>query len=414
MLRRQPSVDRRATKLASAVATIAVASALLASVAPSLFAGIVSAQTAFQPNPNCTPNVVPTGQANPPGEPEPLAPVWCFTLSPGPTTRVTGANDWLDEFETNVPMQRLNDGDMDYLVFANLHSGGTNRTQHFVNNNHWMDDNAGGFTGGALLRPNRSFAFEGGKLVVEGDVAAGMACYEDACNNVNGGDVAWPEIVVATAPAPTGRVVDALYSYGQFGGAWAVGCRVHARGVATCAVESPAPTGKPGNDTFPCFSFGTFRLIEISGFQQCGASHTGGDEGDLAPRGSVWRLCRPDQIDLFCRDRFRMEVTKAGLSLYVNGQLYFRDADWPVGYQLPDSVLSAPWYAYYADWQDRPAAPAYRFHWGYLAVNPHTPDGSPKPPTAAPSYCPDMPQFTCDMSTDAMPTPTSTSTSTPT
>src|ERR1700730_15392236 len=53
------------------------------------------------PNPNCVPNVVPTGQATPPGaEAEPMAPIWCFTLTPqGPPTRVSGANDWVDTFQ---------------------------------------------------------------------------------------------------------------------------------------------------------------------------------------------------------------------------------------------------------------------------------------------------------------------------
>jgi len=274
-----------------------------------------------------------------------------------------------------------------------------------------MDDNSGGFLGGAMLRPNRSFTFENGKLVVEGDVAAGIPGYLAG----GGGDVAWPEIVISSAPNPTKSVIDSLYAYGQFGGFWSVGCRLHASGKPICAVESATPTGKPGNDTSPCFSFGTYRLIEASWFEQCGSVHDGGLEGFGGPSGSIWRLCQNNQMDMFCRDRFRMEITKTGLTLYVNGKLYFQDTNWPTGYQLPDSFVNGPVYAYMADWEDTPSQPAYRFHWGHLAVNPHNPDGSLMAPTAAPSYCPGMPQYTCDMNSMPTPMPTSmaVSTSTP-
>src|SRR5689334_22175060 len=34
----------------------------------------------FTPKPGCSRNVVPTGQANPSCEPEPMDPIWCFNL----------------------------------------------------------------------------------------------------------------------------------------------------------------------------------------------------------------------------------------------------------------------------------------------------------------------------------------------
>src|SRR5256714_1748366 len=181
-----------------------------AALSMALVVGSVLAQGAPQRNADCSPNVVPTGQANPPGsESEPMAPIWCFTLVPqGPPTRITGANDWVDTFQGVTQMGQFNDGDLDYRVFDSVQNGGSARTQHFTNNNHWMDDNAGGFLGGTMLRPNRSFRFENGKLIVEADVAAGISGYMDS----GGGGIAWPEIANPPADSPNAHpVTDGLY-----------------------------------------------------------------------------------------------------------------------------------------------------------------------------------------------------------
>src|SRR5205807_1103835 len=109
-------------------------------------------------------------------------------------------------------------------------------------------------------------------------------------------------------------------------------------------------------------------------------------------------------------DRFRLELTKNSLAAYVNGHLYFQDSGWDAVHQLPDSMVNGGQvYTYFSDWQDAPSAPAYRFHWGHLAINPHAADGKTiKPPSAAPSFCLGMPQNTCGMSASMAPTPTST------
>ena len=348
-------------------------------------------------DPNCSPNVVPVGQANPPGSQlEPMAPIWCFTLNPqGPPTRVSGANDWVDTFEGVTQMGRFDDGDLDYRVFDNVQNGGTARTQHFTNNNHWMDDNAGGFLGGTMLRPNRSFHFENGKLVVEADVAAGISGYMES----GGGDIAWPEIDISTADAPNGHpVTDGLYAYGRFGGSDTFGCRLHAAQKFTCSYEA-ARGGANGRDTFPCFEFSPARLVEISGFEDCGSTHSGGDAGFGAP-GQFFRTCSsPAQTpDMMCRDRFRLELTQNGLLAYVNGTLYFQDTGWPTRNQLPAAIAngSTPVYVYLSDWEDTPNQPAYRFHWQRLAINPHAPDGSSLSPSAAPSFCLGQPHNTCE------------------
>src|SRR6266542_601565 len=79
-----------------------------------------NAQSIPAPIPNCSPlgGVVPAGQANPSDEPEPMGPIWCFPLVNSPTTRVSGANDWVDSFETNVSMGHLNDHEMGYRNFS--------------------------------------------------------------------------------------------------------------------------------------------------------------------------------------------------------------------------------------------------------------------------------------------------------
>ena len=46
--------------------------------------------------PGCGPAVVPSGQAVPAGEPEPLRPVWCYRLPAMAPTRVDGDNSWVN------------------------------------------------------------------------------------------------------------------------------------------------------------------------------------------------------------------------------------------------------------------------------------------------------------------------------
>lgn len=354
------------------------------------------------PNPNCSPNVVPVGQADPPGNPMPMAPIWCFTLGPEPTTVTSGTNDWEDDFATNVQMGRLNDGDMGYRVFPRLHNDASaNQTQHFINNNHWHTDLAGGNNNGASLRPARSFTFENGVFVVEADVAAGITDY--------GGGTVWPEITVSMADQPTGQIVDPLYVYGAFGGFWTVGCRIHPAGNPICSVESSA-TNLPNNQA-SCNMESPSRVMEISDFEICGTTHFGGNRGGT--NGQYWRQCQHNQIEAYCFDRFRMELTKSSLTMYVNGHLYFQDAGWDAAHQLPDSMVNGgPVYAYFSDWRATPRSPAYRFFWERVAVNPHNPDGTLAAPSASDYFCLGQPLNTCADELPATPTATVLSTST--
>jgi hypothetical protein len=80
------------------------------------------------------------------------------------------------------------------------------------------------------MRPDIPFRFVNGKLVVEAEVSASIEEYGPVDS------IAWPELVVSTSPQPTGHVVDDLYSYGQFGGFWTVGCRLQSSRWPICAM----------------------------------------------------------------------------------------------------------------------------------------------------------------------------------
>jgi hypothetical protein len=337
---------------------------------------------------------VPAGQANPSSEPEPLQPVWCLgTMAAEPTTRQLDRwGGWEDAFQTNVQLGHLGNGDMAYRVFDGLSNGGAVKTRHFVNNNHWMVDMSHD-NGGAAISPNQAFHFENGKLVLEADVAAGVPSYFSSQ-----GDIVWPEVVWSTSPTPTAKVADGLYLYGHFGGQWTSGCRLNGGRNLICALEADH-TIKGNNDKPPCFSAPDARVLEISGFQACGTTHAGFATDFGAPK-AAWRQCQPNQMDMYCRDRFRFEWSQDGFVAYVNGMQYAEDSGWPGYAQIPQSIVSgqATVYAFFGEWGDFADTNVYRFHWGRVAVNPHDASGGLQAPSRAPSYCPGQPQDTCAMS----------------
>jgi hypothetical protein len=301
------------------------------------------------PDANC-----PWGDKTPSGALPPALPIWCAPLATGASTVGDGSNSWVDDFNHNLSNAEIGDG---YKVFDNQ-GASVYRTEHFRHNDHWMVDVSGvdgdgpgpwNF-GGAALRPDRSFKFQDGKLVVEADAAAGIDEY---------GGSAWPEIVVTTAPAPSG-LVDESYAYGMFKGYWTVGCRLQSSRQPICAMydDTGRSSGAGG------------RRFEISFFQHEGAAQVFGG-GPFSPEtDKAWRVCHQTDPDLNCRDRFRLELSRDTVTLFVNGTKYMEHRGLPADKQLPDALLQGDVYVYFASWINKPEAPVTRFHWDRLAVNP--------------------------------------------
>jgi hypothetical protein len=296
----------------------------------------------------------------------PALPMLCDTLNTGvPATFTQGANSWVDEFNHGASMADMGTG---YQIFDALQVA---KTGHFRHNQHWMVDMwapNNGF-GSAMMRPDRTFKFENGKLVVEAVVAAGVHDYETAD--------AWPEIVVTTSsspfganrtagPTPAKSTGDALYAYGHFGGYDAMGIRLTA---------NRRPIEAYYDDTQRGFQCG--RVWELSWFQNgnAGCSPTvtadvyGG--GEWVQGGNAWRTCQGTDPDTNCRDLFRWELTKTQITLYVNGVKYMQHTAGAGQRLVPDSFLNGNVYVYFADTVYQPPQDrVVRFHWDRLAVNP--------------------------------------------
>jgi hypothetical protein len=294
----------------------------------------------------------------------------CDTLATGvASTFVNGANSWVDDFQHHASMAELGPG---YVTFEGSSLGGTGKTGHFRHNEHWMADvYAPGQTGGTQMRPDRSFRFENGKLVVEAVVAASISGYDG---------FAWPEITVTTAsspaassrgrvgPTPGTSIGDDLYAYGQFGGEWAVGIRLHGR----------RPIAALYDDTHRGFPCG--RVWEISWFQDGFSPGTGecpkADQFDTYGggewvSGADFTSCTDQDPDTFCRNRFRWELSQSKITLYVNGVKYMEHTALPGVKALPDVMVNSAVYVYFSDWvyQTVPNR-VVRYHWDRVAINP--------------------------------------------
>lgn len=300
-----------------------------------------------------------TSQETPIGALPPAVPIWCLPAGAnGPATFVEGDNAWVDDFEhglSNAPMG------MGYREFP---LGGTTTWQHFRHANHWMQDVKPTAGGGIALRPDRTFEFEDGKLVVETDFAAGLQTY--------GGD-AWGEIVITTGPEPNTLRRGTLYAYDYFGGHWTLGCRLQTDRHTICSLF---------NDTKLGLGEGG-REWEMSFFQHVGTHVEGGGpwgEGDRA-----FRVCEGNDPDINCRDRFRLELTANSLTIYVNDYKYFEQSGIP---QLPAALTQGPLYVYFAGviWRSLPGDETLRFHWDRVSVNPGSAPTQPPPPPP-PAVC---------------------------
>jgi hypothetical protein len=306
---------------------------------------------------NCWPDVTPAGAL-----PEQPDQVLCIKLGEGPDTSTQSVNAWRDEFNHGLSFGGFQN--TNYKIYNALSAY---KSAHWRHANHWMVDlmpkslvgsGQNYDKGAAMMRPNRSFTFENGKLIVETDVAAGLLVY---------GEGAWPEIIVTTAAHPSGRVPDGTYAYDMFPTDWTFGCRLQANRHPTCALKK-----NDGNNN----QAGT-QVWEMSWFQKVGTYVYGGNE--YGQRGNYWRLCQIDEPDINCRDRFRLELTRTSVTLYVNGLKYFQQTGIP---PLPNALVNGQVYVYLASAQVSHPAVIIRYHWDRLTIN------TDQPPSAVPGFDP--------------------------
>jgi hypothetical protein len=289
--------------------------------------------------------------------PDQPRPIWCYDPpETGASTFRQGANSWIDDFNHGLSLADLGPG---YRVFSTAEAGETerlNRFQYWRHADHWMVDvngrdqtpqNGPWNFGGTTMRPDRSFRFQQGRLVVEADVAAGISQYDGT---------AWPELTVTTAPRPTG-VTDGLYAYGFFRGHWTFGCRLESGRALNCALFDGRPEAEGG------------RLYELP-LRNAEGMRVWGGGADTPETNAAWRVCRGTDPDTNCRDRFRLELTRDTIDLYVNGVRFFSVSQIPPDRQLPPALLNGDVYVYFASWIGKPNADTVRFHWDRLAVNP--------------------------------------------
>jgi hypothetical protein len=290
----------------------------------------------------------------------PAAPAWCLTLAVGVDSAMRGLNSWSDDFASGAVNAQM---PASYRIFelGRPRTSTVFRTQHFAHNGHWMVDVAGHGAplgvyagavddfeigpnnGGALMRPDAPFRFVDGRLIVEVDVAAGMAAY---------GDHAWPEIVVTTAEAPTSDETNGWYAAGIFGGHPVLACGLPADRLSECRVYD--------RDTI------TARLSATS---TAGAALAEGGAPTTPARDAAWRMCTPSQADEMCRDRFRLVLEKDAVTLSVNGVPYMEHRGLPQRAKLPDELLESDVYVYFASWTYLGEPAVVRFHWGRIAIN---------------------------------------------
>ena len=148
----------------------------------------------------------------------------------------------------------------------------------------------------------------------------------------------------------------------------------------TCSLFNQS--GSPGDPVV--FGNELGRVWQMLPFQQVGATNFGGEPKPETQ--DFFRTCQANEMDFYCRDRFRLELTRDSMRVLVNGALYFEQTGLDSKYQLPPELTEGDVYVYFTSWTNRPLRQAYRLHWDRLAVNPHTPDGNPAPASAGQTF----------------------------
>jgi hypothetical protein len=258
-------------------------------------------------------------------------PAYCIDAPVHAPTRVTGANDWIDNFvQDGSGPYRFQNEDFDYRVYDGPDNslGSIGRSRHLVLGDKWVDDN------------------------------------------------------------------EQKYAYGHFNLSPTFGCRLQDGGTFTCAAfTGTGSLGQTPNtsDRAPCFSLQDDRLWELSFFQGCGNYFPGGIHYGGSPTidnlGQFFRQCSPSDTYDKCMDRIRVEITRRSMVWYVNGVRYFEDSGWDSLHQIPDAIFTQPVYVYFSDFNTIDSSVhAFRFHWERLAINPHNPDGTFAAPSASEDF----------------------------
>lgn len=318
------------------------------------------ATTATHVHPSSRTVSCPATATTPLGALPPALPVWCSDLAVGTDTAVRHSNGWVDAFGSPEQFAQLAPS---YKIFEAPRADHSSvfKTQHFAHNGHWMVDVAGygqpsgvyegsaedfyvgPNNGGGLMRPDASFRFDHGALVIEFDVSAGMSVY---------GDRVWPEIVVTTAAAPSPHETNGWYAAGLFGGDPTIGCSFPSDRLSECRIYDADKITANLSEHFTAGATTTFG---------------GAPTGALA---AVWRQCGPTDPDDLCRDRFRVVLEQDAITIFVNGVRYMEHRGLPEAARLPDELLRSNVYVYFASWGYLVAPTVARVHWGRIAVNP--------------------------------------------
>ncbi len=315
-------------------------------------------------HPNC--------QNKPPlGGIEPQRPEWCFLpQQPEITTHVNGPNSWADDFNHGQLHARLGNVGDGYVVDS---VGEACEELGFRHNNHWMINtivNTGQFPTlcAHWLRPDRTFALNNGRLVIEMEVAVPIA----GTRGTSLIDDSWPELVISTASRPTTAQENSWFSpfrkngtylYEAFPRSWTFGCRMQQSRHPICALYNDGES----------FAGSTDRQWEVNQNGGDVRFQFGGDPAAVS-NPAVWKQCNSvDDPDTVCRNLFRFEFYKDGAGLYVldiysNGVLYYRAG---LEDNQLDNIFSRPFYVYFGEFLYRVVDDVVLVsHWDHISINP--------------------------------------------
>lgn len=269
---------------------------------------------------------------------QPEGPAYCNVVAMSPDHQPTsvGPNWWIDEFATAVPPVALVDDD--YTALFNINY----RSRFWLNGTSLLLDIEGGAEPDlALLRANKSFAFEDDGLVIELDAAA--ADYGEAMAP------AVTELVVAQ----TSSIRSGDSAVQSFWGEYVFGCEFGEQPAVSCDLF--APTDRQTVDEGLIWRVTSEGVTGVEP-----GSHTVGDLDAMV-------ACGPGDASSECTNRFRVELGPGRLRVEANGQLLVEHADLP---DLPTEFTARPVFVYFAGRHQALTSDPVRFTWHRLAVNP--------------------------------------------